>query len=69
MRGVGQVSKDGNLNLENDKNEIDTYELNFRIPLLIAAVVLFVIDVIVRKFKWKDIQGLFARKRKEGAVK
>ena len=38
-------------------------------PAWIAAVVLFVIDVIVRKFKWKDIQGLFAKKRKEGAAK
>jgi hypothetical protein len=65
MRGVGQISRDGNINLENDKNEVSTYERDFRIPLLIVSAVLFVIDVIVRKFKWKDIQGLFARKSKE----
>ena len=69
MRGVGQISVDGNINLENDKSEIDTYELSFRIPLLIAAAVLFVIDVIVRKFKWRDIKGLFAKSKKEGKIK
>lgn len=65
MRGVGQISRDGNVNLENDKSKIDTYKLSFRIPLLILAVVLFVVDVVVRKFRWKDIKGLFARKKKE----
>ena len=67
MRGVGQISEDGRLDLSNDKSEIDTYELSFRLPLLIVAVALFVIDVIVRKFRWKDIQGLFAKTKKEGA--
>ena len=65
MRGSGQISRDGNVNLENDKSKIDTYKLSFRIPLLILAVVLFVVDVVVRKFRWKDIKGLFARKKKE----
>ncbi|MBQ8414364.1 MAG: VWA domain-containing protein [Clostridia bacterium] len=69
MRGVGQISRDGKINLENDKNQVDTYELSFRIPLLIAVAVLFVVDVVVRKFKWKDIKGLFAKKKKEGAAK
>ena len=65
MRGVGQVWRDGNINLENDKASVDTYEVSFRIPLLILSAALFVIDVIIRKFKWKDIKGLFARKSKE----
>lgn len=69
MRGAGQISRDGNINLENDKSEIDTYKLSFRIPLLILCAALFVVDVIIRKFKWKDIKGLFARKSKEGASK
>ena len=64
MRGVGTINRDGNVNLENDKNEVDTYELNFRAPLFILAVALFVLDVIIRKFKWKDIKGLFAKKKK-----
>ena len=64
MRGVGQISEDGKLNLENDKSEIDTYEISFSIPLLILAAVLFVVDVVVRKFKLKDIKGLFAKSKK-----
>ena len=65
MRGVGQISSDGNLDLENDKSEVDTYEVSFRIPLLIVAAVLFVVDVVVRKFKIKDIKGLFVKKKGE----
>ncbi len=68
MRGVGQISDDGNINLENDRSEIDTYEVSFSIPLLILAAILFVVDVVVRKFKLKDIKGLFT-KTKKGATK
>ncbi len=64
MRGVGQVSTDGKLNLENDKTEIATYQMDFQAPLLIFAVVLFVIDVFVRKFGWKDIKGFFRKSHK-----
>ena len=69
MRGVGQISKNADISLENDKTEIDTYELSFRIPLLIAAAALFVIDVVVRKFKWNDIKGLFKKKTKKEVAK
>ena len=65
MRGEGGIYKDGKINLENSKNEIDTYEVSFRIPLLIAAVGLFVVDVIVRKFSLKDIKGLFAKNQRK----
>ncbi len=64
MRGVGQISADGRLDLENDKNNVDTYEVSFSIPLLIVVAVLFVIDVVVRKFRIKDIKGLFTRSKK-----
>ena len=66
MRGAGSVSTDGVLNLENEKGDVATYELNFRIPLLILAVSLFVADVFIRKFKWKDIKGFFHKKEKKG---
>ncbi len=66
MGGVGQISTDGRLNLENDKSIIDTYELSFSVPLLILAAALFVVDVIIRKFKWKDIVGLFRKNAKGG---
>ncbi len=59
MRGYGQVSLDGDINLENDKTEITTYERDFRVALLIVAVSLFVVDVFIRKFGWKDIKGFF----------
>ena len=65
MRGIGQISTDGKLNLQNDKSKIDTYEMSFRAPLMILAVVLFVCDVVIRKFKWKDIVGLFRKTEKE----
>ena len=69
MRGLGQISTDGVLNLENDKADVATYEMNFRVPLLILAVSLFVIDVFVRKFKWKDIKGFFSKKAKKKGAK
>ena len=65
LRGSGRIFKDGNIDLTNNKNEIDTYEMSFRVPLLIAAVVLFVVDVVIRKFKWNDLLGLFAKVRRE----
>jgi hypothetical protein len=65
MRGVGQVSEDGSLDLTNDKSTVDTFELSFRIPLLILAAGLFVCDVVVRKFKWKDVKGLFTKKQRK----
>ena len=51
MRGNGEIIVDGIPNLENDKNEIATYEVSYRIPLLIAAIVMFLTDVLVRKIK------------------
>ena len=65
LRGYGRIFRDGNIDLENSKNEIDTYEVSFRAPLLITAVVLFVVDVIVRKFNMKDLLGLFSVSKKE----
>ena len=61
---------DGSLSLESNKNELDRYEVSFRAPLFIAAILLFVVDVIIRKFTLKDIKGLFAifsRKETENA--
>lgn len=51
MRGNGSVTEDGIPSLENDKSEITTYKQSFIIPLLIAAVVLFVVDILLRKLK------------------
>ena len=69
MRNAGAVYTDGNVDLEPDKNEIATYEYSMRIPLLIAAVVLFVLDVLVRKLRWKKRRSIFRRLRERGGVK
>ena len=51
MRGYGRIFTDGNVDLSNDRSEVATYELSFRLPLLVLAVALFVLDVFLRKFK------------------
>lgn len=69
MRNAGTISTDGKLNLENDKNDVATYELSFRIPLLILAVVLFIVDIFIRKTRWKDIQAWLEKIKKKGGAK
>ena len=69
VRGSGAVTTDGSVNLENKKGEVDTYKYNFRIPLLILAVVLFIADIIVRKLKWAEVQTFFAKLGKRGHAK
>ena len=69
MRNRGSVYTDGNVDLTLDMNTVATYEYSLRIPLLIAAVVLFVIDVFIRKTRWRDIKNFFRKKSKGGADK
>ncbi len=67
IRGVGangKVSTDGNLKLENDDREVGRYNLSLVMPLLIACVVLYAVDIAVRKLKWEDIKSLFGRGKK-----
>ncbi len=61
----GTVSLDGKLSLENDENDLSTYTLKLTLPLLIAAVALYVVDIIVRKLKWEDIKSFFGFKKKQ----
>lgn len=61
----GTVMKgDDIIRIENDEDMISSYELNLTLTLLIICVVLFVVDVIVRKIKWEDIRSLFGKGRK-----
>ena len=53
MRDNGSVTVNEVPSLENDKSEITTYKVSFVIPLLISAVVIFVIDVLIRKLKFR----------------
>ncbi len=66
LRNRGTVHTDGKINLATDKSKIDTYEVNYTVPLLIVAVALYVVDIVVRKMKIEDFKMLFSRKRKGG---
>ena len=61
LAGRGTVSEDGSIQLINPEDELDTYSLYLTLPLLIAAVSLFVVDIMIRKLKWNDIKSLFVK--------
>ena len=71
INGRGQVVVEGELRLENEEHEMGTYTNDFTIPLLIIAVVLFVVDIVVRKLKWEDIVSFFGgfKKTQQGGKK
>ena len=52
--------------IENTDSEYTTYTFSFMLPLMILCAVLFVIDVIIRQLKWKDVTSFFSglRRRK-----
>lgn len=67
IKGIGangKVSTDGNLKLENDEKEVGRYYLSLTMPLLVACVALYAVDIAVRKLKWEDIKSLFGRGKK-----
>ena len=63
MRGNGSIVEDGIPNLENEKSEITTYNMSYRIPLLIAAIALFLLDVLIRKIKLSKKKKRISLKR------
>ncbi len=62
IRNRGTVTEGEVPLIENDETEVATYTVSYAVPLLIAAVVIFVIDIFIRKIKWKDIVSLFGKK-------
>ena len=65
MRNNGGAFEDGELELHVDEGRVATYVLYFTVPFLAAAVVIYVIDTIIRKLKWADIKSLFKKTAKE----
>ncbi|MCM1438293.1 MAG: VWA domain-containing protein [Roseburia sp.] len=60
----GTVSENGRLSIVNDEKEVGLYNVSLSMPLLIACVVLYAVDIAVRKLKWEDIKSLFKRHKK-----
>lgn len=61
----GKVMKgDDSIKIENEEGTVGTYVVNLTMPLLIVAVVLYIIDIIIRKLKWEDILSLFGKRKK-----
>lgn len=57
---------DGISTIENSYSAYTSYVFSFTLPLMIACAALFIIEVIVRQLKWKDItsffKGIFGRR-------
>ena len=64
VRDRGTVSEGSVPELVNDPDRLDTYSVYFTVPLLIAAAVLYVVDIIVRKITKNDIKSLFRFKKR-----
>lgn len=62
----GSVSENGELKIENDENEVESYIYYYTASLMIAAVILYVIDIIIRKLKWSDIKSFFKKSKSGG---
>lgn len=64
MIGSNGEVYNGSFTIVNDENEVGLYSVSLAMPLLIACVVLYAVDIAVRKLKWEDIQSLFKRHKK-----
>ncbi|MBO5510610.1 MAG: VWA domain-containing protein [Clostridia bacterium] len=67
IRNRGGVYEGTIPSLENDDKEVATYTVRYLVPLMIAAVALYVIDIIIRKLRWSDIKSFFSVKKKGGS--
>ena len=65
----GKVIESGELVLVNDEDKIDTYVFYYTAQLMIAAIVLYLIDIIIRKIKWSDIKSLFGKGKAGGGTR
>ncbi len=68
MRGRGSITEGEIPSLENDKSEISTYQVSFRIPLLIAGVAIFLVDILVRKLIYDKKKKPQEQKKDKGGA-
>ena len=61
VRDRGVVYEDDSLKVENNMDEVSTYTMDFTLPLFALAVVLYVLDIIIRKLTWADIRSFFKK--------
>ena len=66
MRNYGSISEGEIPSLENDANEVSTYKISYAVPLLIAAMALFILDILVRKLRLSDRATKRSKKQKKG---
>lgn len=64
MRDNGEVTEGEIPDMENRTSEITTYRQSYIVPLLIAAAVMFLVDVALRKIRKKKRTGSTVRKEK-----
>ena len=69
VRDRGTVYEDDSLKVENNMDEVSTYTVRFTLPLFALAVVLYVIDIIIRKLTWADIRSFFKKSASAGVQK
>lgn len=59
------ISEDGKVDLSIDNLEHTTFTYDFTVPLMIFSVILIVVDIVIRKLRWKDIVTFFSRSGKK----
>ena len=58
IRDRGTVTEEAVPSIEVDKNRLETYTISFALPFMIVAIVLYIVDIIVRKLRWRDIVSI-----------
>lgn len=53
----GQISEDGKLELKNDDSIVQKYIVDFTPICMILCVILFIIDIVIRKLRIEDIKS------------
>ena len=66
IRDRGTVVEEDVPKIVNDESRLATYTVSFALPFMIASIVLYIIDIIIRKLKWRDIVTLINKIRAKG---